>query len=296
VYGWFIPSPGQGVWYLGPVPIRAYALCIIAGIFFAIWLGDRRWQARGGKAGEVADIALWAVPFGVIGGRLYWVITEWGRYFGPGGDPWGAFRIWEGGLGIWGAISFGALGMWIGARSRGVKFLPMSDALVPGVLIAQAIGRWGNYFNQELFGTPLDKPWALEIDAVHRPPGYENFATFHPTFLYESLWNLCAALLLLVLDRRFSFRHGQLLALYVLAYASGRVWIENLRIDPITWSNVGGLRLVVWVSMIAIAVAALSFVRQRKQHGASSDVIYHEGANKSASDAGPLVEAAGEKR
>ena len=147
-----IPSPGQGVLHLGDVPIRAYALCIIAGILFALWYGDRRWQARGGRPGEVADVSVWAIPFGIVGGRLYWVLTESDRYFGPGRDPWDALRIWEGGLGIWGAVSLGAVGVYIGARRRGIRFVPMLDALAPGVLVAQALGRWGNYFNQELFG------------------------------------------------------------------------------------------------------------------------------------------------
>ncbi len=270
----FIPSPAQGVWHLGPFPVRAYALCIIAGIGVAIWLGDRRWRARGGKPGEVADLAMWVVPFGIVGGRLYWVITEWQRYFGPGGDPWGALRIWEGGLGIWGAVSLGALGLWLGARRSGIRFLPMADALMPGVLIAQAMGRFGNYFNQELFGVPTTLPWALQIDPAHRPAGYEQFATFHPTFLYEALWTLTSALLLLWLDKRFRLQHGQMLAAYVVAYASGRAWIENIRIDPITYDNVGGLRMIVWVSMIAMVIAAAALIRSRRTHGGNEDPIY----------------------
>ncbi len=185
-----IPSPADGVWNLGPVPIRGYALCIIAGIVFAIWLGERRWVARGGLPGEVSDLAIWAVPFGLIGGRLYHVITDWELYFGEGRNPVTALYVWRGGLGIWGAIAFGVLGLWIGARLRGIKILPLIDALAPGVLVAQAIGRWGNWFNQELYGRPTDLPWGLEIDVAHRPAQYLDVATFHPAFLYECLWNL----------------------------------------------------------------------------------------------------------
>lgn len=149
-----IPSPSQGVWHLGGLPFRGYALCIIAGVIFAIWFGQRRWTARGGKPNQVADIAIWAVPFGLIGGRLYHVATDSGLYFGPGKDPWAAFYVWRGGLGTWGAVALGAVGAYIGCRRSGIKFLPFADALAPAVVVAQAIGRWGNWFNQELFGKP----------------------------------------------------------------------------------------------------------------------------------------------
>ncbi|MFN8194573.1 MAG: prolipoprotein diacylglyceryl transferase [Nocardioidaceae bacterium] len=299
-----IPSPGQGVWHLGPLPIRAYALCILVGIFVAIWLGDRRWQARGGDAGEVSAIALWAVPFGIVGGRLYWVLTESNRYFGAGKDPWGALRIWEGGLGIWGAIPLGALGVFLGARRWRLRVVPMADALAPAVLLAQAIGRWGNYFNQELFGTPTTLPWALRIDPEHRPEGYESFATFHPAFLYECAWNLAAFALLVTLDRRLRFRHGQMVALYVLAYATGRMWIENLRIDPIHFADVAGLRLIVWVAMGAALASGVAFVALRRRYGDADDEIHLPGhvspdgpaAGSAGSapvneDEGPVVEA-----
>ena len=187
-----IPSPSQGTWEIGPFPLRAYALCIIAGIIVAIWIGERRWVARGGTAGEVADLAVWAVPFGLVGGRIYHVMTDWQLYFGEDQNPITALYIWRGGLGVWGAIAMGALGVVIGARLRGIRLLPVLDAMAPGVLIAQALGRWGNWFNQELFGRPTDLPWALEIDEAHRPSGYLDSATFHPTFLYEFLWCLAA--------------------------------------------------------------------------------------------------------
>ena len=222
----FIPSPSQGVWHLGPLPIRGYALCIILGVVVAIWMGERRWVARGGARGQVSDIAIWAVPFGLVGGRLYHVITDPARYFGRFGDPVTALYVWQGGLGIWGAIALGGVGAWIGCRRMGLKLPPLADALAPGIVVAQAIGRWGNWFNQELFGRPTTLPWALEIDPDKRPPGYEDFSTFHPTYLYEFVWDLGAAGVVLWADRRFRLGHGRAFALYVMAYTAGRGWIE----------------------------------------------------------------------
>ena len=252
-----IPSPSQGVWHLGPVPIRAYALCIIVGVIVAVWLGNRRWIARGGRPGTVADIAVWAVPFGLVGARLYHVVTDYQLYFGEGRDPLRAFAVWEGGLGIWGGIALGAVGAWIGCRRRGIPLPAMADALAPGIVLAQAIGRWGNWFNQELFGAPTNLPWGLRIDPEHRPTGYEQEASFHPTFLYESAWNIGVAGLVIWADRRFKLGHGRAFALYVAGYTLGRGWIEYLRIDPV--NHVAGLRLNVWTS-IALFVAAVLYI------------------------------------
>jgi prolipoprotein diacylglyceryl transferase len=269
-----IPSPDQGVWYLGDFPIRAYALCIIAGVVVAVWLGERRWVARGGKPGQISDIAVWAVPFGIAGGRLYHVITDYGQYFGEGKRPITALYIWQGGLGIWGAIALGALGAWIGARRAGVKFAPMADVLAPGVIIAQALGRWGNWFNQELFGKPTDAAWALEIDPQHRPDGYQQYDTFHPTFLYESVWNLGVAALLLWADRKFKIGYGRLFALYVMGYTLGRGWIEYLRIDPVQADDILGLRLNVWTSIVVFVGAAIFFaVSRRRNPGKEESVL-----------------------
>ncbi|MDO8310229.1 MAG: prolipoprotein diacylglyceryl transferase [Actinomycetota bacterium] len=254
-----IPSPDQGVWNLGPLPLRAYALLIVVGIVIAVWWGGKRYVARGGAPGVITDIAIWAVPFGIVGARLYHVITDNQLYFGPDGAGFvAALRIWDGGLGIWGAVSFGALGAWIGARRAGILLPPVADAIAPGIAIAQALGRWGNYFNQELFGAPTTVPWALEIDPANRPSGYEEFATFHPTFLYESLWLVGLVLVVLWADKRFQLGHGRVFALYVLIYCAGRLWVELLRVD--TANTILGLRLNVWTSLLVGIGALVYFV------------------------------------
>jgi len=259
----FIPSPSESVWHLGPLPLRAYALCIIAGAVAAIVIAERRFVARGGRAGAIGDIAVWAIPFGILGGRLYHVVTTPELYFGEGRDVLDVVKIWEGGLGIWGAIALGGVGAWIACRRYDIDFLKMADALAPGLLVAQAIGRLGNYFNQELFGKPTTQPWGLEIAPQFRPDGYAEFATFHPTFLYELLWNLAAAALLVWLDRRFRLTHGRVFALYVMLYTAGRVWIEALRIDEA--NLIGPFRLNIWTSVIVFALALAYFVWARRK-------------------------------
>ena len=253
----YIPSPETGVWEIGPFPLRAYALGIIIGALLAIWIGERRFQARGGREGVIADIAIWAIPFGIVGARLYHVATDPELYFAAGKEPIRALYIWEGGLGIWGGIAGGALGAYIASRRAGVSFSAVAGAIAPGLLVAQAVGRIGNYFNQELFGGPSTLPWALEIDPVNRPDGYLQFATFHPTFLYEMLWNLAAAAVLVWLDRRYRFTGYRVFWLYVMLYTAGRFWIEQLRIDEV--NEIGPWRLNVWTSLIVFAVAAFLF-------------------------------------
>jgi prolipoprotein diacylglyceryl transferase len=260
----FIPSPSEGVWHLGPIPLRAYALGIIVGVLFAVWLGEKRWVARGGKPGTVGDIAMWAVPLGIIGGRLYHVITDPELYFAHGRHPIDALKIWEGGLGIWGAIALGGVGAYIGCRRHGISFPDFADALAPGILIAQGIGRWGNYFNQELFGRPTTLPWGLKIDPSHRPAGYEQFATFHPTFLYESLWDILGAVLIIWIGHRFRLTGGRVFALYVMVYTVGRFWIEHIRIDFA--HHFLGLRLNDWTSIALFVLATIYFVvRSRRR-------------------------------
>lgn len=263
----YLPSPDQGVWNLGPIPIRAYALLIVIGIIVAVWWGNKRYLARGGQPGTITDIAIWAVPFGIVGGRLYHVITDNQLYFGPDGAGFAAaLRIWDGGLGIWGAVAVGALGAWIGARRAGVLLPPIADAIAPGIVVAQAIGRWGNYFNQELFGAPSDLPWALEISPAHRPAGYEEFATFHPTFLYESLWLVGVALVLVWADRRFRMGHGRVFALYVLLYCAGRLWVELLRVD--TANTILGARVNVWTAgLVGLGALVYLVISARKRPG-----------------------------
>ncbi|MFF4155491.1 prolipoprotein diacylglyceryl transferase [Streptomyces sp. NPDC001678] len=257
----YIPSPSTGVVHLGPIPLRGYAFCIIIGVFVAVWLGNKRWIARGGRSGTIADIAVWAVPFGLVGGRLYHVITDYELYFGPGRDWVGAFKIWEGGLGIWGAIALGAVGAWIGCRRRGIPLPAYADAIAPGIAVAQAIGRWGNWFNQELYGRPTDLPWALKIDpdpAIGRVGG-----TYHPTFLYESLWCLGVAALVIWADRRFKLGHGRAFAVYVAAYTVGRFWTEYLRVD--TAHHFLGLRLNGWTAILVFLGAVAYFVISSKR-------------------------------
>jgi prolipoprotein diacylglyceryl transferase len=271
---WAIPSPDQGVWYLGPVPLRAYALAIILGIVAAIWIGERRWVARGGRPGEVSDLAIWAVPFGLVGGRLYHVITDRELYFGPGDSPVEALYVWQGGLGIWGAISLGALGIVIGARVKGIRVPPLLDAIAPGVLVAQAIGRWGNYFNQELYGSPTDLPWALEIDQMNPGGDVIGHTYHHPTFLYEFLWCLAAFAVVVWADRRFRLGHGQVLALYVMAYTAGRGWIEMLRVDDVQLDDVYGLRFNVWTSIALFVLATAYFLWSRRRHPDRETTVY----------------------
>ncbi len=261
-----LPSPPESVWHLGPVPLRAYALAIRLGIAAALWLTTKRWVERGGEPDTVLEIAFWAVPFGIIGGRIYHVVSSPDAYFGPGGDPVSALFIWEGGLGIWGAVAFGAVGAWIGCRRQGVRLAPWADALAPGLLVAQAIGRLGNWFNQELFGAPTTVPWGLRIDpdSPTFPAGVGAGTLFHPTFLYEMLWNLAGAALIIWLDRRFRLGHGRVFWLYVLYYTVGRLWIELLRIDPA--EEVLGLRLNVWTSILVGLTALVFFVVLGRRH------------------------------
>lgn len=275
------PSPDQGVWHLGPIPIRAYALCIIAGIVLAIFWSERRWAARGGERGVVTDIAVFAVPFGLIGGRLYHVITDYWRYFGPGKDPLNALKIWDGGLGIWGAVVLGGVGAWIACRRRGVPLPAMADAIAPGLIAAQAIGRVGNYFNQELYGGATNLPWGLEIfRRVDPSTGLEDplggiavnhtpVAIVQPTFLYELLWNLAVAGLVVFVDRKFRLGHGRAFAVYVAGYTFGRFWIEIMRDDPAT--HVFGVRVNVWVAALVFAGALLylALVRGKREDPAT---------------------------
>jgi prolipoprotein diacylglyceryl transferase len=267
-----IPSPTESVWYLGPLPIRAYALCILAGIVAASAIAEVRLRRRGAPKWLVLDIAIWAVPFGIVGGRIYHVITSPDKYFGTGGEPLDAFAIWEGGLGIWGAIALGGVGAWIACRNRGIPLTFFADALAPGLPVAQAIGRLGNWFNNELYGGPTSLPWGLKIyesDPRTRNARIDEFGNptelpggpFHPTFLYELVWDLGVAALVWLVDRRWKLGKGRALALYVMAYCVGRFWIEALRIDPA--HELLGMRVNNWVSILVFLGALVYFLRVR---------------------------------
>jgi prolipoprotein diacylglyceryl transferase len=263
-----IPSPSSSQISLGPVTIHYYALCIITGITVAIWLGRKRYASYGGNPDDVSEAAVWAVPFGIIGGRIYHVITSPQKYFGENGNPVDAFRIWEGGLGIWGAILFGAIGAFIYFRTHKttLRFNQFLDALAPGVIIAQAIGRVGNFLNQEVFGKPTNLPWGIEIRPFRRPDGYEEFLKFHPTFLYELIWCLFIAYLLIKLPRfikKFVNNSGDVFALYVFGYTTGRLWIEALRIDEANYFL--GFRLNMWVCLFVLAGSAIYLFKSTRR-------------------------------
>lgn len=266
------PSPPRGVWYLGPIPIRAYALCIIAGIVVAMWITLRRYRARGGDPDVVWDAAIVVIPAGIVGGRLYHVATDWRKYFGAGANPIDALKITNGGLGILGAVLLGGLAVWLFLRWKGLPLAPFADAAAPGVILAQAIGRLGNWFNQELYGAETDVPWALEIYRRVDEHGRvapltgqstgEILATVHPTFLYELIWNASVCLFLLWADRRFRLGHGRVFALYVASYTFGRFFIEQMRTDPATL--IAGVRINTIVSAVVCVVAVVVFFALRR--------------------------------
>jgi prolipoprotein diacylglyceryl transferase len=268
-----IPSPSVSTLSIGPLTIHLYALCIITGIAVAIWVGRKRYSTLGGNPDDVFEVAIWAVPFGIIGGRIYHVISSPQQYFGENGNPADALRIWQGGLGIWGAISLGAVGAYIYFKTHKttLSFAKLLDSLAPGVIIAQAIGRIGNYFNQEVFGKPTTLPWAIEIETKNRPDGYEAITTFHPTFFYELLWCLFIAYLLIKLPgylKSVARNSGDIFALYVAGYTAGRFWIEALRIDEANY--ILGLRLNIWVSIIVFTAAVIYLYRSHRRGNTSN--------------------------
>ena len=267
----YIPSPPDSSFEVGPLTFHFYALCIITGIAIAIWLGDKRLRAHDPNlTSVVADVAIFAVPFGIIGGRIYHVFSSPSDFFGSSGSFLDVFAIWKGGLGIWGAISLGALGAYLGLRRVGQKrpditlphFLVFLDALAPGILFAQAIGRFGNWFNVELFGRPLEAWWALEVPVAQRPSALRAFETFHPTFLYEAIWCSLIAFALILLSKKFL--QGQVFAIYVAAYCLGRFFIESIRIDSAHLFF--GLRQNEWVSITVGVLALACFLRIRQKH------------------------------
>jgi prolipoprotein diacylglyceryl transferase len=261
----YIPSPSQGVWHVGPLPVRAYAFCIILGVVAAVVIGERRWAARGGRKGAVADVAGIAVPFGLLGARIYHVVTSPSQYLD---HPIEALYVWRGGLGIPGGIAGGVIAGIIVCRRRGIRPGPLADSIATGVPVAQAIGRFGNYFNQELFGRPTHLPWGLEIDPDNAD-AVPGAVAYHPTFLYESLWDLGVAGVVLWADRKWRLGHGRAFALYLALYAVGRTWVEALRIDDA--ERFFGLRLNDYVA-VAVFVGATAYVVARRGQG-REDVV-----------------------
>jgi prolipoprotein diacylglyceryl transferase len=266
-----IPSPTTSVWHLLGLPVRAYALCIVLGIIAAVLIMEYRLRARGVAPWASLDIAVWAVPFGIVGARIYHLITSPQDYFGAGGEPIRAFYIWEGGLGIWGAVAGGAVGAWLAARQLGLPLAVVADSLAPGLPVAQAIGRFGNWFNNELYGKITTLPWGLEVHDMDRSnPGHATVIDgkavtlpdlYHPAFLYEAIWDVGVGVLVLLLDRRYKFGRGRAFALYVMAYTVGRGWIEALRVDEA--NHLFGIRLNVFTAVVVFAGALAYFLLVR---------------------------------
>ena len=250
-----IPSPETNEIVVGPLHLRAYGLMIAFGVIAAVELARRRWRARGHDPDEISGMALWAVPAGLVGARLYHVITDYQRFEGQWGN---VVKVWEGGLGIPGGIAAGALAGVLYARHKKMPLGDLADTVAPALPLAQAIGRLGNWFNQELFGGPTKLPWGLEIDVAHRPDRYLDAATFHPTFLYEGLWNLALMALLLFIDRKRVLRAGSLFWAYVGGYFTGRLWVEAMRIDPA--SLIWGIRVNIWMSLVAMTFSLIVVV------------------------------------
>lgn len=261
----YLPSPSTGVWQVGPIPIRAYALAILLGVVAAVVIGERRWVARGGTKGVVTDVATIAVPFGIVGARIYHVVTSPAAYLD---DPVSALYVWQGGLGIPGGIAGGFLAAYVMCRRRGLSKSAFADSVAPGIAVAQAIGRLGNWFNSELFGRPTTLPWGLEIDPDN-PDAVPGAVAYHPTFLYELLWNLGVAGLVIWADRRWKLGGGRVFALYLAAYAVGRFWIEALRIDDA--NTLFGLRLNEYMAAV-VFVGAVAYLRLRRKVGRESQV------------------------
>jgi prolipoprotein diacylglyceryl transferase len=260
----FLPSPSRSLWHIGPVPVRAYPICVVLGIIVGLWIASRRYRKVGGRPGMILDIATVAIPVGLVGARLYSVLTDLGLYFAHGRDWINVFRIWDGGLGIPGAVVGGALGAWVVCRRERTRLAPVAGAVAPALAFAQSIGRWGNWFNQQLYGHPTTLPWAVEISPEHRLAGYVNFATFQPTFLYESLWDALVGVTVILAARRLLLPGDRTFALYAGLYAFGRFWTEGLEINYSPRAL--GLRIdqVVMLLILACAIVYLYLTRQER--------------------------------
>ena len=275
-----IPSP-PSVWSqfpLGPLTVHTYALCILAGIIAAVIITQRRLSTRGAKSGVVLDIIIWAVPIGIVGARFYHVFTHLGDYFFSGANLWNIFAIWDGGNALYGSLLGGALGAYIGCRRHGIRFWSFADALAPAMLVAQSLGRFGNYFNHELFGLPTTLPWGLQIESSNAkfPPGLAAGTLFHPLFLYEIIWNLIGVAVILFLERKLTLRWGRAFGLYLIWYGLGRSWLEAIRIDP-TSDGFLGIPANVWASFVAIALGITLFVIQTRRHPQPEISVFRDG-------------------
>ncbi len=283
----FIPSPSISSFQIGPLTLHIYALCLIAGIIAAWTIGLRRWRARGGHTESFETVLIWTIPLGVVGARIYHVLTHLGDYFAPGINPWSALFIWEGGIAIYGAVGFGALACWWRCRVQRISFAALADSLAPGIAVGQALGRFGNWFNQELYGQPTTLPWGLEIDPAHRAPGFEQYATFHPTFLYESFWNVLVALITLWADRKFRLGRGKVFALYIALYGFGRIFTEHIRLDY-SYAVFGPIRFNEAVAMLISLVGIVAFVLLTKLRPGREDVVeFGPGATATPTPAEP---------
>lgn len=272
-----IPSPSIQYFDLGPLRIHIYALCILLGIGLATWITDARLSKRGAERGVVLDIILWAVPLGIIGARFYHVFTHPADYFYEGADLMKVFYIWEGGNAIFGSLLGGAVGAWIGCKQTGIRFWSFADALAPAMLIAQATGRLGNYFNHELFGQPTTLPWGLEIESTNPafPAGLPEGTLFHPMFLYEILWNLLGAFVIIVLERKLYLRWGKAFGVYLIWYGIGRTVFETYRLD--SSETFFSIRTNVWAALLAIVVGVLIILIQNRRHPGKELSVYVEG-------------------
>lgn len=272
-----IPSPSINHFQLGPLRINFYSLCLMAGIIAGTVLLDRRVTARGGREGHTVDVVLIAVPLGIVGSRVYHVLTHPGFYFHEGANPWAVFYTWEGGIAIFGGLIGGTIGAWLGCRRRGIRLLSFADAAAPALLLAQCIARLGNWFNQELYGRPTALPWGLEIDPdnYERPVGSTPETLFHPTFLYEMVWNGLGAFVLIWAGRRFQLQWGRLFGLYLIWYGSGRIFWESLRIDPS--EVILGLRTNQWTAILAVVLGLSLMIIQQRRHPDPEPSIYQPG-------------------
>ncbi len=283
------PNPPFSSFSLGPLTVHMYAICILVGIVVAYFVGASRFVKRGGDSGSLLDVVLWAVPFGIVGGRIFHVLTHLGDYFGVyptlQATAYHVVAVWEGGLAIYGAVILGSVGAWIGSKRAGVRFVSVLDAIAPGVLIAQGIGRWGNYFNQELFGQATDLPWGLMIEKngnAAYPPEFPAGTLFHPAFLYEFLWDIFGALLIIYVAKKLKLQWGKVFALYLIVYSTGRFFVEAIRLDP---SDVYfGYRTNQWSAILGLILGLVIWYVQSKRHPGLEDSVYLPSKSKEESE------------